>query len=214
VCSSDLFDVICNRFASAQFVADLLVDDFKHVVEGIRGSFSLSPCLVQFLIGHLIAMLDAKLANKILANPERFLFGNAIAWNSFISAVELIDGMELKLAKQVAYAILMAKNLTMAEMIDEIVESVCPDLDPKVVFYLLNNLKTDELMPEPVDAGVFGAHFGLVDVSSVQAIAPRPLANFRVASGAFNLRTWNQVVLPPQVSRRYPFLNTHISAPA
>jgi hypothetical protein len=204
------FEVLCNRFATAKFDLEALLEDFKQVFDGVRESIQTPPSVQRYLVEQLTALLDAKMLNKVIANPARLVFTNAVAWNTFISAFCSLEAIDFKLLKQSVYVLMMVKKLTDPQTIDGMVASICADLDPKLIFYFLKNFRTDEMMPDPVNPRVFGDRYHLPDITSVQAVTPKPVLDYHTAGRRFDLAAWNRVSLTSAVSRLYPFFTSYV----
>jgi hypothetical protein len=202
------FDVLCNRFATAKFDVEPLLDDFRLVLDGVYTSVEFPRSVTRYLMEHLVALLDTKILNRIIANPGRFLFTNAVAWNTFITAFEGVTSLNFKYLRQAVFVLVMAKNLTDPDAIDGIVESVCPDLDKKLIFNFLKNYHPDSMLPEPINFRAFGDKFGFKDVSTLQAVAPHVVQSFRSVAAHLPLDAWNHVVLTPVILRGYPFFQS------
>jgi hypothetical protein len=202
------FEVLCNRFATAKFEVDPLLDDFRLVLDGVYTSVEFPPAVTRYLMEHLVALLDAKMLNRIIANPGRFLFANGVVWNTFITAFEGVTSFNFKYLRQAVFVLMMAKNLTDRDAIDGLIESVCPDLDKILIFNFLKNYHPDAMLPEPINFRAFGDKFGIKDVSTLQAVVPLVVQSFRSAAAHLHLEAWNQVALTPVVLRGYPFFQS------
>jgi hypothetical protein len=206
------FEVLCNRFATAKFEVDPLLEDFRQVLAGVRGSFPFPLAVNGYVMCHLTSLLDAKLLNKLIANPSRFNFTNAVAWNTFITAMYSVEDLDFRLLKQTVSVMMMAHNMTNPQTANGLLEVVCPDLDPKLVFYLLKNFQTDPLMPEPINYRVFADLHRIPDIPSVQAVVAMPVVEFRMAAKELALPAWNRVLLTPAIERLYPFFRAFVAA--
>jgi hypothetical protein len=156
----------------------------------------------RYLFDHFTVLLDA--------NPTRFLFTNAVAWNTLISALDSVELITFRLIKQAVYVLMMAKNLSNPATLDGLVEIICPDLEPKLVFYMLKNFRPDEMMPDTINPSVFRDRYQIPDIPTLQAVVPKSVLDYRPAGESLNLAAWNQVTLTPAITRQYPFLTEQV----
>ena len=89
------FDVLVNRYATARFDMEILLQDYRRVLEATRRSIKYPAALAACLMEKLIAGIDARMTQRIIANPQRLNFGHGVLWNSFVSALERAEHFEL-----------------------------------------------------------------------------------------------------------------------
>jgi hypothetical protein len=200
------FEVVLNRFATAQFDVDQLLEDFRQVLIGFSGALNLPQPIARYLFEHLAAVLDAKMLNKLIINPTRYMFATAVQWNTLVTALDSVAHLHLTLVRQALSVLMMAQSLTEPDLIDTILESVCPNLEPPLIMHLLRNYQPDEMMPQPIDCCPFAEKFGLNQSAALQAVRPITVTTFRNAATGLDLDGWNKVVVPPDVLRKFPFL--------
>jgi hypothetical protein len=204
------FEVVLNRFATAQFDVDPLLEDFRGVLVGFSNALNLPNSIARYVVEHLAALLDAKLLNKLIVNPNRYVFANAVQWNTLATALNSVEQLSFTLLRQAVCVLMMAKNLTEPDLIDEIIEAVCPDLEPPIILHFLRNYRPDEMMPLQIDCRPFAEKFGLQKLGAVKAVGPLRVSTFREAADGLDLDGWNKVVVPPDVLREFPFLATQV----
>ena len=204
------FQVLCNRFATAKFEVDPLLDDFKQVLEGVWANLKYPDSINKLMKEQFMALLDATLLNKLIANPARFMFSNAIVWNSFITAFETVEKHPLDSLRQSVCAMVMAKNLTTPESSQEIIVTLCPDLDKKLLVYFMKNYRPDEMMPDPIDYERFREMMEVDDVISYGTVKPREVTSFSSAGEKLNYMEWNNVVITAPVSRAFPYFIAYV----
>jgi hypothetical protein len=207
------FELLCNRFATAKFQAEALIADFNRVLGAVKAALAFPSSVSAYFFAQFAALLDAKMLNKLIANPSRFTFTNAIEWNTFVTGIDFTEGLNLRLLKQAVGVLMMGKNLTDPGTLDVTVEAVCPDLNPKLTFFLLKNFQPDAMMPDPIDAGVFRKRYQVQDVPTVQAVVAKSISDPRVAGKGLNLSGWNRVAMSGWIQRAYPWLKAQIAAP-
>ena len=204
------FQVLCNRFATAKFEVDPLLDDFKQVLEGVWANLKYPDSINHLMKEQFMALLDATLLNKLIANPARFMFSNAVVWNSFITAFETVEKHPLDSLRQSVCAMVMAKNLTTPESSQEIIVTLCPDLDKKLLVYFMKNYRPDEMMPDPIDYERFREMMAVDDVISYGTVKPREVTSFSSAGEKLNYMEWNNVVITAPVSRAFPYFIAYV----
>jgi hypothetical protein len=200
------FDVVLNRFATAQFDVDPLLEDFRQVLIGFSSALGLPKPIARYALAHLGAVLDAKILNKLIINPNRYVFANAVQWNTLATALDSVEQLSFTLVKQAVCVLMMARSLAEPDDIDAIIESVCPNLEPPLILHFLQNCQPDEMMPLQIDCRPFAEKFGLNQSVAVKAIGPVTVSTFRDAADGLDLDGWNKVVVPPNVLREFPFL--------
>jgi hypothetical protein len=200
------FEVVMNRFATAQFDVDPLIEDFRQVLIAFSSALSLPNPITRSLFEHLGAVLDATILNKLIINPGRYIFTNAVQWNTIATALDSVAQLNLTMVRQAVCVLMMAHNLTESDLIDTIIESVCPNLGPPLILHFLRNYRPDEMMPQQIDCRPFAEKFGLDQSAPVKPVRPVTVTTFRNAAVGLDLDGWNRVVLPPDVRREFPFL--------
>ncbi|OHT09228.1 hypothetical protein TRFO_21972 [Tritrichomonas foetus] len=204
------FEVLCNRFATARFEVDPLLDDFKQVLSGIRGSLNYTNGINGYLMKQFMTMLDTKMLNKILNNPSRFVFSKAITWNSFLTAFQGVERLELPLLRQAVWALVMAVNMTSEdEPCDEVRENLCPTLDSKIIVYLLKNYKPDEMMPTQIDWKRVATAVGIDDVNGFEPVKAEEIPEFESAGQKLKINNWNHVKIEERLMKLYPYLSKY-----
>jgi hypothetical protein len=199
------FEVIANRYATAKFETEALLEDFSQVVDAVVGEFDYPQPVCRFLIERLTALIDVKLLNKVIATPARFMFQNAVVWNSFITSLEAVEQLQFPLMRQSACILVMAKGLTTQGNAKMMYDNICKDIDPKLVFYLLKNSRPDQMMPDVIDPRPFGDAFEIKDVLSIQPVKPSRLQGFESLAAQINLDGWNKGKCPDAMLSLFPF---------
>lgn len=198
------FQVLCNRFATAKFEVDPLLDDFKQVLAGVWANMRFPGPVNVYLKELFMSFLDAHLLNKVISNPSRFMFSNAVVWNSFMTAFEGVQRLQFHNLRQSVCALVMAKNLTTPETSQEIISTLCPDLDKKLLVYFMKNYRPDPMMPEKIDAKWLMERLEVEDFVSYGTVKPREPPLDSVGAG-LNILEWNNVVIPASTARAFPY---------
>lgn len=208
------FEILCNRYATARFEVDPLLQDFNEVLKAVNSYFKYPKGVNDYLITQFMHLLDIKMLNKILANPVRFVFSKAITWNSFLTAFTAFEKHELTLLRQAVWALVMAVNICRDEEGDQIRKDLCPTLDPKILVYLLKNYKPDEMMPTQIEWTDVAIKVGVPDVNGYMPLKPLDI-NFDLVKLEKNLKleSWNLVRIEPEELKSYPYLEQYLAVP-
>lgn len=202
------FEVLCNRYATAKYEVDPLLQDFEQVFEGIRSTLPYVDSLNRYLLSYFITLLDAKLLNKLITNPMRFCFTNAIIWNSFITAFEGVQHYPMKQLRQAVQSLVMAPNMCRLDDADgakAIKESLCPDIELSLILYFLKNYHTDSMMQEPIPIKNFIQIFNPPDIATYGKVNPVDVDNFDRAGESVRLGNWSQCTLSHDVLDKFPY---------
>ena len=90
-------EFLVNRFSTATFDLESLLIDFKEVLMKNKEEFNKYPQIISnYLYGKYINKFDSLIANKIIGNPERFIFQNSVIWNSFFQLLRTMQEFHLK----------------------------------------------------------------------------------------------------------------------
>ncbi|KAK8870762.1 hypothetical protein M9Y10_008649 [Tritrichomonas musculus] len=201
------FEVLCNRFATARFEVDPLLEDFREVLDGIKSSLMYTTGINDYLLKHFMQLLDVKMLNKLLANPARFVFSKAIIWNSFLTAFLSAEKFELPLLRQAVWTLVMAVNMTSDnEPGEEVRENLCPTLDPKIIVFLLKNYKPDEMMPTAINWKKVADAVHVEDVGTYDPVRPTDIDDYELAGQKLKIQVWNQVQIESSLLKLYPYL--------
>ncbi|KAH0790333.1 hypothetical protein GPJ56_005629 [Histomonas meleagridis] len=210
------FEVLCNRYSTARFEVDPLLDDFRQVIEGVRTALNFTNAINSYLLQQFITLLDAKMSNKILSNPMRFTFSKAIVWNSFITAFESVEGLHLRYLRQIVNTLVMSVNISNSSPNDNIIgnsnESICKDLSYDLVSYLLFNFKPDEMIPQRIDYDGFLQRYNIEKITQFQQILPNKIENFLMAAEQARTSLWNKRSGATETAIKvFPFLSDYVA---
>jgi hypothetical protein len=136
-------DVLVNRFATAAFAFFNLLKDFRDVVQGIRRSFKYGDVVNAYLLNQFVVLFERKLLNKVIENPARFNFRNAMLWNSLVTAFENDERVPLPLLREGISGLVMASKISTEP---EIASEVCPNIPPIICAFYCQNFHPDDLM--------------------------------------------------------------------
>jgi hypothetical protein len=192
-----------NRFATARFELDVLLPDCQKGFDNIAGSIGLPGVLKKLALQNVIAILDARAANRILASPGRLSFGNSVIWLSFLTALATAISRPFKITLQVCRALQMAPSICTSP---KLAEEVCPDLSKGIVLFLMTSLKPDELFARNIDASRFVSTYRLDPTVHPEPIEPVSMADYMELIDEIPVRDWNACTVPPELLQRFPHL--------
>jgi hypothetical protein len=199
-------EMIANRFSTAKFDLQSLLDDVREIVAAVRGSLTFPRELNTLLMDYYIALFQQRAANKILANPARFTFSNAMIWNGFVTALESDLKLSVPLLRDVVIAVNMAPNI--AER-PEIAKEVCPSLTITTITFVLLMFVPDDVFPRPL------APFNFMDAYAVTALPteislPEPIIPISDQLRGLRLERWNMAAPTPKELKKFPYLKKYL----
>jgi hypothetical protein len=204
------FTSLCNRFATAKFEVDPLLNHFKQVMDGTRYSFHTPRSVTDYIMKFFLTCLDSVLSNKIVANPNRYCFSNAVVWNSFVTAFESMHQFSFSFLRQIVAILILAGNFASEDCASELRSEVAPDIDPKLLIFLLKNYHTDELMPKIVDYERVARKFGISLDDNCTLLKRSPLPDITSVASGLYVERWNWAELSPELKRKLPFLASDV----
>jgi hypothetical protein len=202
-------NVLINRLVTAAFESDRLLQDFKAISQTVRTEFALGDCLSRFLIKAIMWSLERRILNKLMENPGRFTFQNAMAWNAFINVFENDERVPMALLRQGMSALVLAPEITHTP---EAVREFCPDLAPATVAFFLANYQPDASMPGPIDVALFIKTFGIKQATDAPEKLPvTPPIEFEELRAAARLQNWYRIDIEEDCLASFPFLADYIA---
>jgi hypothetical protein len=202
-------DILTNRLATAAFEADHLLQDFRAISQTFRTEFALGDFLGRFLIKAIMWSLERRILNKLMENPSRFTFQNAMAWNAFVNIFENDERVPMALLRQGISTLVLASKISQTP---EVVRELCPDLAPATVAFFLANYQPDASMPDPIDVGLFTRTFGIERVTSApEALPVNPPIDFAELRAAARLRNWCRIDIQEDCLASFAFLSDYVT---
>jgi hypothetical protein len=201
------FDVLINRFATARFDMEMLLTDFKRVLDATRRLMKFPAALTACLYKKLVVGLDARMTTRICANPQRINFTNGVLWNSCVAALERAEHFRLPNSSEVASAIVMAQNLATAGG-PEVRRTLLAEMSEELLAFLMVNFAPDEMCPDGIHPR---AVFTRLDISangqSKPRITPREEPEeLKKVADHWDVEAWRRVHLPEAALAEFPFL--------
>ena len=200
------FRVVIKKFMSGNFEADPLIAEFSYVMESITSMLHYPPEVKKYFVDLLYEVLENKLVNTIISNPQKFTFTSAIAWNSFVSVFEQVQCREMKNLRKYIRVFLLAPMLAN----EETREATKSDLsavgvDPRFVTFVMSNFVPDDVLTaDEINVDSFVESEGRVEsYGPVPVVAPG-FEEF-IAACDFDVSGWEYANIGKSVVREFPF---------
>lgn len=204
------FEVLCNRFATAKFELGPLLNDYKTVISAVRSTLHFTQPINKYLMKHFLALLETRMMNKIIENPTRIMFSNAILWNSMISAFISDERVTLDLLREGVSSLIMAHNMGREpKMHDE----VCPNIEPELCLYFMIHYQPDQMMPQPVEYEPFASFYKLTaDINAkYKEIDAELITDISIANEHVHLDQWNTCEVDEMFIELYPYFSHFVA---
>lgn len=204
------FEEYIDEFASGRFRQSTLLHNFMDSYQKVVDNFDFLPSVNKYVINCFNSSLDAMTYNKILSNPARFQFSKAALWNSFLTSLASENGLQLKMTSQAVQCIMMAINIATenpAKGEEDIILTVCPDLDKNVILYIIKNYRPDKLQDVSINYQMVAKRLE-VDLSKVTFVPmkPRTMDDYQFAGENIKLTNWDKGKEPMSLLQQYPFM--------
>ncbi|KAH0790014.1 hypothetical protein GPJ56_006053 [Histomonas meleagridis] len=203
------FEILSNRFIQAKFEVDSLLADFQEVFDIVRASLGFTSSINSFMFDVFVSLLDVKLSNRVLSNPNRLTFSNVILWHSFATAFEQCVEKKLNYLKQITGLILMIPNLSPKSKNDEILQSVCPSLKKGTVAYILMNTKKDEIMQDDIPFKQLAKKLNVMFIPGFEKLELVENQVLEIPPTELKLNMWNRTTTL-DVLREFQFLRKYL----
>jgi hypothetical protein len=199
-------DIHLNRFATARFELDGLLADCQKAFQDIRSSVGFPAAIKPFILKNIVALVDARASNKLLANPTRFSLGNSMVWSSFLTAWETAIGDSFTLTSQIAQALQMAPVICADPTVSD---EICPALSKQLILFLLTSFVPDEVLPTDIDTSGFVTQFRLDSTKPAETVQPIFVGDYMDFVGGIRIADWNACGLQPDLLYRFPYLTEY-----
>jgi hypothetical protein len=200
-------NVISNRFISARFDANSLLEDTAEVMTRVKRALQFGMVLNQLLTAQLLTEFQISTANKMLANPARFNFANAVRWTSFLSAADMDHRINLPILREVALALNMAKAICDKP---KFAREICPTLPVDIIAFLLMMFAPDNTITTPINAVRFMESYHIRGLSPEVAMPAADPAAF-VPVEAIPWKRWIGTRFDEETLITLPFLANYLS---
>ncbi|KAH0787039.1 hypothetical protein GPJ56_009037 [Histomonas meleagridis] len=204
------FEGIANRFATAKFDNIFLLSDAKQLLHGIKGALKLPDPIVEYIANYFLSIAEVKLINKLIENPSRFNFTNAMLWNSFVNAFISDERIELPLLREGVCAFMMIHNIASTPKMKN---EICPNLSPSLLLYIMKNFNPDDVMPKRVSYDSFVKEFKLGENDATPEKIEEPKLKMISLDDLKDLMldNWREKKVDIQMGQSFPFLNAYTS---
>ena len=202
-------DFLINRFSTATFDFNSLLIDFKEILFYVRKSLKTPQPLFNYLMEIYLNKFDNLLANKIITNPERFLFGNAIIWNSFLSAFENDERVSLSYSREVISSLIMIENFSLQPQVKE---DIAPNLSPETIAFILKNYHSDQNITK-VHSSKFFKHYKIKKQPKTAVIPYNKVQPLTFSQYTVNYDDWCFIGKNEKCLQRYKFMANYIRKP-
>jgi hypothetical protein len=193
-----IFEVTGNRLISAdvtRFDSDTFLEDFMTIWGGMESSIHFPAAFSRFLLRAFSTRLDARFVNKMLMNPDAFMMGHVIAWNSFTGAAQEA-GFSFPLFFQLARGFMV-----LGQMTPKLFREVCPDVPPLCILYCMQNWKIDRFMEDSVEWAAFAKAHKVTEPVERPHVEPVPFPPWSAEDAGWKLDAWQNVQIQPQLLR-------------
>jgi hypothetical protein len=203
--SSNL-ELLTNRLATAVFEPTALIEDCQTVFQRASASFIFTPEINRFLTAQFLMEFQTRAGNKILHNPARFTFSNAMIWNALITALESDLRIALPFLREVVLAVNMAPSI--AEK-PEIATEICPRLSLTTVCFVLQMFVPDESFPNLLNAMDFMERYKVFSIPP-EVTLPNPDAVGFDKIDDMQLERWNRRRIDKALAKEFRYLAAYL----
>ena len=204
-------EMLVNRFATASFNFEHLLEDFKDIMKMNRDSFKYGERINTFVMDTFLLHFENALMNKLIENPARFTFGNAMMWNSFLSAFENDERVSMSNLRNLISALIMAQAI--AEK-PEMKNDICPDLPSTLVAFIIDKYQPDENIRQQLKVKNFLKKYKLKTAPQSIEKFPEPMdPDLSSVAEYLELNNWNKCSRDEKVANVYSFVAMYITDP-
>jgi hypothetical protein len=159
------------------------------------------------MMNYFLAEFQTLAANKILQNPSRLTFSNAMIWNGLMTAIEGDLRISLPILRELVLAINMAPSI--AER-PEIAKEVCPMLSLTLIAFVVMMFTPDENFPRPVNAIRFMEFYSILGLPAEITLPDVEIRTFDQLP-QMRLDRWKLAGLPPKMASKFPYLARYLA---
>lgn len=204
------FEKPITELAMGRFNQTQLLDEFINVYDSVIATFKFLPSVNKYITNCFNNSLDALIFNKILSNPARFTFSKAAIWNSFFTALKSAKSLQFPLTIQLVSCLMMAINIATEQPKDgeeELRIKICPDLDPKLIIYILKNYRPDNMNEMSINYRLTAQRLN-VSLKNLRfvPISPQDNNDYQGAGDSIRINDWNKGTPNAHLVSQYPFM--------
>ena len=207
------FESPITQLAMGRFNQTQLLKDFSGVYDSVIEHFKFLPSVNKYLTSCFNNSLDALIFNKILSNPARFTFSKAAVWNSFFTALKSEKNLCFPLTIQCVSCLMMAVNIATEQPKDgeeDLRIKICPDLDPKLIIYILKNYRPDNMNEMSINYRLTAQRLNVSDeeLRNLRFVPIKPQDNndYQGAGDSIKINNWSNCKPNAHLVEEYPFM--------
>lgn len=196
--------LLMNRFSTAKFEDISLLEDFNEIFGNVSSQLNFPDPIKRHLSEEFKKQFDRFALIKVIDNPNRFTFTNAIIWNTFLTTLDSDAHLTFKLLREGISALIMAPNIAKSPTL---ADEICSDLSKVLVAYILMNYIPDDVLNQPINPLLFIMNNNIEGISTPQ-IEELP-TTFTYKDTANKLHVNEEYKFSENSMKKYPFLHTH-----
>jgi hypothetical protein len=204
------FEKAVRRLASAQFQADDLIRDFSRTFARVSTLLPGPEQLQPFLCTAILNVLDSLILLRILGNPWKLTIGNAQILSSFFNQLATEFREQFTLASEAMSVLHAARTICRSPRDADV---IAPHLPKEVVFFLLANLKPDDLFSGIVDASRFLDAFPVNPAWTAKTVVPFFSSDYMSLAQHMQISDWNACEINEAVLAEFSFLRMFLAEP-
>lgn len=209
--SLDKAEVYVELFSEANFNQQKILADFHEIFEANKTAFVFGEVINNFLITRFTELLEGKMLNRIVAKPDKFTFGNAVKWNSLLTALENDNNIQMKTIHQAVNVFIMIESISKTP---SLASEVCPDISPALVSFFITHFKKDENIQNLPKPNKFNKEFKLNKAPKTFEHVPskKTALTITTVKQEFTLDNWNDCSADEPNVKAFSFLSKYIKA--
>lgn len=190
--SLDKTEVYVELFSEANFDQTKLLNGFHEIFEANKSAFKFGEVINEFLITRFTELVEEKMLNRIIAKTDKFTFGNAIKWNSFLIALEKENNIHMKIIHQAVSSFIIIESIAKTPILST---EVCPDISPSLISFFITHLKCDEHIQNLPKPAKFNKEYKLNKAPRTFELVPikKTALNISIVYQRFTLNNWNNL---------------------
>jgi hypothetical protein len=198
--------VISNRFITAKFDADTLLSDFMKMISSTCEMLPYSADINNLLMDQLLLDMQIAAIDRLLENPGRFTFTNAIVWSSFLTTLQADLDISLPYLKEFVLALNMAPAFRDTP---DLAPEVCPNIPLPVIAYLMASFVPDKLYTSKLSPVVFMREHKLAEIPKSPFLPDPELVRF-VPLPEIPWDKWPACNFAPKALQAFPFIRNYL----
>jgi hypothetical protein len=202
-------DKLCEEMVNAEFDQQKLLAAWRAIFAKVARSLHYGEQVNHALRVQFLKDIDDHLFLRILSNPSKFTFSNAVAWNSFLTTLDFDSHITLTKVQGLVAAMLLIPNLAEDPASKD---QACPMIDVNVLAYIMVMFSPDHVFPNVVNATKFMNYWGVRaagDPTPALKAEVKPVYGFSPVDGWSGLDLW-KLTLTQDLFAQFPFLKNYV----